>query len=114
MSIKTLNTILKRVRDALTSISGLQVYHYTADVNAGDPYCIWAEEGEGSSLEADDRKQARSISGSIDYYTRTEFDPVADAIENALNDAKIGFYLNSVQHEDETGYIHTEWVFNVS
>lgn len=107
------NSLIRKVADALTGIDGLKVYHYFADAQSGDPYCVWAEESEGSSLEADDRKQHHSISGSIDLYTRTEFDPLIDLIPEALNDAKIGFYLNSVQYEDATRYIHYEWVFNV-
>lgn len=107
------NSMLKKVRDALTGITGLKVYHYTADVNQGDPYCVWMEDGEGSSLEADDRKEAHSINGTIDYFTQTEFDTKIDLIHDALKNAKIGFYLNSVQYEDETRYIHYEWVFNV-
>ena len=26
---------------------------------------------------------------------------------------KISFYLNSVQYEDETGFIHFEWVWTI-
>ena len=30
-----------------------------------------------------------------------------------MNEAEISFALNSVQREDETGYIHYEWVWEV-
>lgn len=107
------NSMLKKVRDALLTISGLNSYHYFAPAGHGDPYVVWMEGYEGSSLEADDRKAAHSISGTIDLYTKTEFDPLVDSIHDALTAAKIGFYLESVQFEDDTKYIHYEWIFNV-
>lgn len=107
------NQMLKKVSKALTGIEGAKVFHYTGAVKNGDPYIVWMEESEGSSLEADNRKQAHSISGTVDLFTKTEFDPLVDAIHDALNTEQIGFYLNSVQYEDTTKYIHYEWVWAV-
>lgn len=110
----TYNQMLMKVRDALTGIEGAAVFHYTGAVKNGDPYIVWMEDGEDASLEADNRKQQHSISGTVDLYTKTEFDPLVDSIHDALNTESIGFYLNSVQYEDDTGYIHYEWVWSVS
>lgn len=106
-----MNSKIKIIRDTLLKVSD-NVGHYEA-VEKNDQYIVWAEDSEGSSVEGDDRKTNQSIQGTIDYFTRTEFDPMVDRIQEALRDAKISFYINSVQYEEETKYIHYEWVWEV-
>ena len=83
-----------------------------------DQYIVWKEDSEGSSVNGDNRKLNQSIQGTIDYFTKTEFDENVDRIQDALNAACISFYLNSVQDESRdnsgSGYIHYEWVFEVT
>ena len=66
-------------------------------------------------LHLDYEKNKLSV---IDYFTKTEFDENVDRIQDALNAARISFYLNSVQDESGddsgSGYIHYEWVFEVT
>lgn len=104
---------LKKIRDALTSIEGLAVYHYWHPrLNA--PYCIWAEDGEGDSLHTDNHKTEQVITGTVDYFTRTDFDETVDLIQSALNSLEnCGWMLNSVQFEDDTNLIHYEWSFEI-
>ena len=102
---------LHKVKDALLTVTDT-VFHYFAEDQL-DRYIVWAESGEVSSLEADNRKQEQTIGGTIDYFTKTDFDPNIDAIQNALKSAEISFLLESVQYEEETGYIHYEWKFEV-
>lgn len=106
-----MNSKIKIIRDTLLKVSD-NVGHYEA-VEKNDQYIVWAEDSEGSSVEGDDRKTNQSIQGTIDYFTRIEFDPMVDRIQEALRDAKISFYINSVQYEEETKYIHYEWVWEV-
>lgn len=103
---------LEKVRLALASLP-VDVSHYHA-FKKKDRYIVWAEQEEGGSLEADNRKQEYSISGYIDFFTRRENDPVADMVAEALKSAEIAFSLNSVQYEEETGYLHFEWLFEVA
>lgn len=102
---------LQTVKSALVTV-GVPVNHYAA-IKKTDKYIIWAEDSQASAIWADGRMEDQAILGTIDYFTRTEYDANADAIEQALNDAQISFALNSVQREDETGYIHHEWIFEV-
>lgn len=76
---------LANIYTALTSIEGLKVFHFFAPSSEAVPYCVWYESGEDSSLGADDHKAEQAISGYVDYYTKTEFDTMFDAIQNALN-----------------------------
>lgn len=99
------------LRDLLLTI-GPPVFHYFADKQKGN-YIVWAEDVEGNSLNADDRKEFQSLQGTIDYFTKTEFDPVVNQIQEKLDSADISWSLNSVQYEEETGYIHYEWLWEV-
>lgn len=110
--MKTMYSKLKVIPEALLEVSE-NVSHYEA-VKKTDKYIVWAEEREGSSVEGDDRKLNQSIQGTIDYFTREDMDPAVDRIQKELKAAGISFYLNSVQYEDETRYIHYEWVFEVA
>lgn len=77
-----------------------------------DRYFVWAEDGT-NDLEADDLHTERAITGTTDLYTKIENDPWREAIEEAFEQYGIVWYQNSVQYEEETGYIHTEWVWEV-
>lgn len=102
---------LQKIKDALLMVTDA-VFHYTA-AERSDKYIVWAESGEADSLEADNHKQEQTIGGTIDYFTKTDFDPNIDAIQNVMKSAEISFFLESVQYEEETGYIHYEWKFEV-
>ena len=88
---------LNQVMNALLTVSD-SVYHYSAPV---------------TSIEADNWKPGQTIEGTIDLYTKDEDDAWIAEIPDALNTARIGWMLNSVQYEDETRFIHYEWVFRV-
>ena len=61
-----------------------------------DRYFVWQEDGAG------------------DLFTKQEFDPWKEAFEKSLDDYGIAWYLNSVQYEEDTGFIHYEWVWSVA
>lgn len=103
---------LDQVRNALLSVTE-NVGHYEA-LNQTDKYVVWAEDSEGSSVEGDNRKLEQTIQGTIDYYTKSENDINVEKIQEALKAARLSFYLSSTQYEDETQYIHYEWVFEVA
>lgn len=108
----SLQNNIKQIADVLTGITGLEVGHYEY-LGDSDSYCVWAEDAEYSSVEADNYKNEQAVQGTIDYFTKTEFDSMVDSIQSALKTAKISFYLNSTQYEDETQLIHYEWVWTV-
>lgn len=88
------------------------VFHFYA-FHKADRYAVWAEDGEGEELAADNQKVEQVLSGTIDFFTRTEKDPAIVEIQTALENAEISYYLNSVQYEEETRYIHYEWRWEV-
>ncbi len=102
-----------RIRDALLSVTD-NVGHYEA-LNVSDKYLVWAEDAEADSVHADNQKDIQVIQGTIDYFTKEDGDPNVDRVQTALLGAEgVVYQLNSVQYEDETGYIHYEWLWEVS
>lgn len=102
------------IKKALLTVTP-NVYHYHAKgTKKPDKYIVWAEDGETGASHADNRKRKQAMGGTVDYFTKMEYDPAVEAIQTALNDAGIGWRLESIQYEEDTGYIHYEWVWEVS
>lgn len=100
------------VMQAIETATGLRTSHYEAHKKA-DRYIVWAEDGEGESLNADNKKEIQTITGTIDFFSKTENDAAIAQIQTALNSFDdVAWSLNSVQYED-TGFIHHEWVWQV-
>lgn len=110
--MKSLNQQLQTIYEVLTSISGAKVYHYEKPAAVRAPYIIWSERGEGDSMHSDNHKEEQVITGAIDLYTLTEFDPLVDLIQSAL-DGVCAWRLDSVMYEDDTKLIHYSWDFEV-
>lgn len=102
---------LSDLRDLLLTVIP-EVYHYEAS-SQSDKYIVWAEDGEAGSNNADDEKIDQVIQGTIDYFTKTEFDSNFELIQEKLNSVDIAWKLNSIQYEEMTGYIHYEWVWEM-
>lgn len=77
-----------------------------------DRYFVWQEDG-ANDLAADDRHTERAMQGTTDLFTKQEFDPWAAELGEALSDYGVAWYLNSVQYEEDTGFWHHEWVWEV-
>nr|DAQ35644.1 MAG TPA: Protein of unknown function (DUF806) [Caudoviricetes sp.] len=101
---------LDALKTALLSVTD-NVGHYTSHKKT-DRYIVWAEDG-GYSGHADNQHTTDILTGTIDYFTKAENDQAVKAIQNALDDIKIAWKLNSVQYEEDTGYIHYEFVWEL-
>lgn len=99
---------IKEVCLAVTENCG----HYEV-LDKSDAYCVWAENGEYSGMMTDNYKGGQLVEGTIDYFTKDEDDPNIEAFQTELNRARIWWQLNSVQYEDETEFIHYEWLWRV-
>lgn len=78
-----------------------------------DRYFVWQEDAR-NDFEADGIHGEKAVEGTTDLYTKREFDPWAAAFEAALDgDGTIAWYLNSYQFEEDTGFHHYEWVWQV-
>lgn len=91
--------------------TGYSFAHFAwSEAPAGD-YGTYAEDS-GNDLMADGQHVESGIDGYINYFTRDDTGTPKLAIEAALNSLRIPWYLNTVQYENDTGYIHYEWGFS--
>lgn len=75
-------------------------------------YGVYAEDS-ASSLWGDGKMQGQLIRGTIDLFTRDDSGMPLEVVQAALCSAEVSWYLNTVQFEEDTGFIHYEWVFEV-
>ncbi|MFT3952778.1 MAG: hypothetical protein QM689_12725 [Oscillospiraceae bacterium] len=103
------------IRDlgAALAATGIKTHHYSGYKSAF-PYIVWAEDGENSSY-ADGKRSTKIITGTTDYFTETEYDDNAAAIENAMAGIGLAFRLNTVLVENKPSggiyCIHYEWAW---
>lgn len=102
---------LQKVKQALLTVD-VPVYHYEAP-GQEDRYLVWAEDAQGAALWADGRMENQAIQGAAHYFTRTEYDPTVEKIQAALRQGDLSWRLNSIQFEEDTGYTHYEWIWEV-
>ena len=100
----------KKMKRAL-EIDGVSVSRYYAHKKA-DRYIVWAED-RSENLMGDGVKIDKKIIGTVDFFTKDEDDPAIDLIEDGFDREGVAYRLNSVQYEEDTTFIHHEWVFEV-
>ena len=83
-----------------------------AEKMKSDRYFVWQEDG-ANDLESDGLHAERAVTGSTDLFTKQEFDPWKEEFEKALEAAGIAWSYNSFQYEEETGFYHHEWYWEV-
>lgn len=76
-------------------------------------YFVWQEDG-GNDLSANDAHEERAVQGTTDLFTTREHDPWAEELGEALSSHGIAWYLSGVQYEEDTGFFHYEWVWEVT
>lgn len=89
--------------------TGLPFAHFGWSHAPSGDYGVWAEDG-ANDLNADDIHNEHVTQGTVDYFTRDDSGTPKRVIEAALNNGTVAWYLNSIQFEEDTGYIHYEWV----
>lgn len=92
--------------------TGYAFAHYAWSKAPEGDYGTYAE-SNGNDLIADDKHIERGTEGYINLFTRDDTDTPRVKIERALNSLNIAWNLNTVQYENDTGYIHYEWEFGV-
>ena len=71
------------------------------------------QEDGANDFEAGGVHAEKAVTGSTDLFTKQEFDPWRDELEAAFDAAEIVWSLNSCQFEEETGFWHYEWDWEV-
>lgn len=79
---------------------------------ASERYFVWQEDGS-NDLAGDNGHGETAVTGTTDLYTKREFDPWADALGENLSSYGISWTLDNVQYEEDTGFYHYEWLWEV-
>lgn len=102
---------LRQIGEALRTVTENCTHYYRTNTF---PAIVWAESGEEDSFNSDNRKSEQRIVGTVDLFTRTEFDSLIDDVQTALANLGVTWALESVQYEEETKVIHYEWRWGVT
>ena len=87
----------------------VEAYHYWRPMQKY-PYAIWQEDSEDGSFDTNNHKKEQQVHGTVDYFTKVEFDEAVDDIQEYLNSVNdFGWRLDAVQYEDDTNLIHFTW-----
>lgn len=103
--------MLEELKEALEA-TGYLFAHFGWSRHPDGDFGVWAEES-GSDFVADGIHMEKGTNGYINFFTRDASGTPKTVIEEVLNGLNIPWYLNSVQYENDTGYIHYEWGFSV-
>lgn len=76
-------------------------------------YFVWQEDG-ANDLEADNVHAETAVTGTTDLFTRQEFDPWVEELGESLSGYGVAWYISSIQFEEDTGFWHTEWIWEVA
>lgn len=78
-----------------------------------DRYFVWQEDG-ANDLLAGGIHIEKAVTGTTDLFTKNEFDEWKEQLETAFDASPYIFWrLNSIQYEEETGFYHYEWSWEV-
>lgn len=102
---------MDKLIEALNATGYAFAHHAWSKAPDGD-YGTYAEDS-GEDLTANNIHIERGTVGYISYFTRDDSEAPRQTIEAALNSINIPWSLNTVQYENDTGYIHYEWEFGV-
>lgn len=103
---------MNKLETALTA-TGIPFAHF-GFVNAPqDAYMVYAE-NMVDSLRTGGHQAETITHGTLDLFTRDDTQLQRNRIETELNKIDgFAFQLESIQYEDETGFIHYEWYWSV-
>ena len=77
-----------------------------------DPHFLWQEDGS-NDLAAGNGHGERAMTGVTDLYTKVEFDPWGDALGESFRSIGISWSLVLVEYEEDTGFYHWSWDWEV-
>lgn len=106
--MQSLQSKLQRLGEAFAGSVPNSYHYYRMMMDL--PYLVWQEDSEDNSFNADNSRAEQLIHGTTDYFTKTEYDPAVDAIQDCLEGLpNVSWRLNSVQYEENVNVIHYEW-----
>lgn len=101
---------LRKVSEVMGKLQAATYHYWRPRLTA--PFAVWQEDGE-DIFSSNNSPTEVVAEGTLDYFTKQEFDPICDQIPRTLRENGIRCALLSVQHETDTGLIHYEWRWSI-
>lgn len=101
---------LQEFRDLLLTVTD-RVSHGEHFKDNGN-YIVWQEVSK-LKLSADNASAESGYRVAVDYFTKDEYDPLLDKINDVLDCDSIAAAEPEIDFEPETGYTHYAWTCEV-
>lgn len=75
-------------------------------------YFVWQEDDD-NDMSADNAHAEKAVTGYTDLFTKIEFDPWADSLEESFDEYGIAWEKTGVTYEPDTGFFHHTWDWQV-
>ncbi len=79
---------------------------------SSERYFVWEEDG-ANDLGGDDSHAEHAVTGATDLYSKLEFDPWAGAIGESFDRRGVSWELVTADYEEETGFYHWSYDWEV-
>lgn len=100
--------MLQRLRAALEA-TGYPVAEYAWSVAPAGDYIVYGADG-GADFLAGNTHAETGTTGTVDLFTRDPSPTPRQTVETALRSVRaMTWALNTIQFEEDSGYIHLEW-----
>lgn len=102
----------EKLLSALETVTGSRAAISHAGRLQSSRYFVW-EETDRRDWSANNRHGETAVVGALDLYTNVEFDPWAEAVGPALDEAEIAWEYTGTSWEPNTGLWHHSWEWTV-
>ena len=102
---------MQELKNALLA-TGYPFAHFAWSHAPTGTYGIYGEDGE-NRLAGDNRTVEKAMVVYVALFTKDDSGEPMNKVETALQSIPCAWYLNTVQFEENTGYIHYEWAVEV-
>lgn len=95
----------------------LQFAHFGWNSAPSGDYGVYSE-SDNEYFDSNNRHAETKVIGSVHYFTRSDNEKAKKVIEDyfrSLQDTNLfAWYLNTIQYEEDTNFIHYEWIVEVA
>lgn len=114
MTFADLGTQLNALKIGTTP---MKFAHFAWSSAPSGDYGVYGEDG-ASQFQASDRYAEHIMTGSVDWFTRSDDEVGKGKIETLFKTLQetycFAWYLNTVQYENDTHFLHYEWIVEVA
>lgn len=98
----------------LLQATGIPFEAYAWSVAPSGTYGVVSLDSAGDTVFGDGHLSCQAVEGTVDLFLKDVATTNPQIVQGVLDDLDgCAWQLNSVQYEEDTGYIHWEWVYQL-